>query len=86
MDLQSWEKTAEYKDRSAKLKVAVLATFHKDLKQNQLRAAMSIEYGHDVFLIAATAWGKSLVFQSPLLLQPKKFCIVVSPLLDIMSE
>ena len=50
------------------------------LKAEQIRCAMALTSGHDVTLVAATGFGKSVVYQIAIMMIKEKFGLVVTPI------
>lgn len=84
--LQDWEKTEDYYALERDLNIITKAQTGLIPKPEQLRCAMALISGQDFTFVAATGFGKSLVYQMAVMMMKKKFGtvgkfgIVVTPI------
>ena len=58
----------------------------KEFKEFQIKTIDAIAHGNDVILVQPTGSGKSLCFTVPALLNPRKVCIVIEPVVAIINN
>ena len=58
----------------------------KELKQFQISCITAIQQGKDVVLVQPTGSGKSVCFVIPALLNPGKICLVVEPVVAVITN
>lgn len=78
--IQDWELTTDYASTAELMTSYTIARTGLTPKPAQVRFAMALVMNKDITCIAATGFGKSLAFQMAILMMPKKFGIIVTPI------
>lgn len=78
--IQEWESTTDYMQLRELLTTLTKARTRFTPKDAQVRFAMALISGRDVTCVAATGFGKSLAYQMAVMLMPKQFGMIITPI------